>query len=163
MNQVNITLSNISSLLCPGPETHHRPLRGPQRWTQPHLPAGGALWRDTGELNWPLTLRYRDFRFCHNPPVLSSPVLFSLLSCLTDFYLLSYLLYCLFIVTWTVLNVYPSQILFWWASCLHSCMCWIWFSRDLWTFQYMLRLCALFYFTYLSTSLLGTHLLVMSP
>lgn len=38
-------------LLCPpGPETRHRPVRGPERWTQPHLSAGGSLWRDAGEL-----------------------------------------------------------------------------------------------------------------
>lgn len=41
----NIVSCRVSS----GAETRHRPVRGPQRWTQPHLPAGGALWRDAGE------------------------------------------------------------------------------------------------------------------
>lgn len=45
----------LSSLLPPlaGPETRHRPVRGPERWTQPHLPAGGSLRRDTGERRRP--------------------------------------------------------------------------------------------------------------
>lgn len=36
-------------VLCAGSATHHWLVRGPQRWTQPHLPAGGPLWRDSGE------------------------------------------------------------------------------------------------------------------
>lgn len=47
-----LTISIICNdfLSFSGPATHHRPVRGSQRWTQPHLAAGGAVWRDTGKL-----------------------------------------------------------------------------------------------------------------
>lgn len=93
------TFLKIPLLLFSGPETHHWPVWGPQRWTQPHLPAGGALWRDTGELQLSLTFRYQDICFCCNP-----------LSCPNHSYspcspvLLTLFASSLLIVTWTVLN-----------------------------------------------------------
>ncbi len=43
-------ICNDDFLFYSGPATHHRSVRGSQRWTQPHLAAGGALWRDTGKV-----------------------------------------------------------------------------------------------------------------
>ncbi len=43
-------ICNDDFLFYSGPATHHRSVRGSQRWTQPHLTAGGALWRDTGKV-----------------------------------------------------------------------------------------------------------------
>lgn len=48
-NLIDLFLCLYCVSLSPGSEAHHRPVRGSARWPQPHFPAGGALWRNTGE------------------------------------------------------------------------------------------------------------------
>lgn len=93
--------------LCAGPATHHRPVRGPPRWTQPHLPAGGPLWRDSGEFGIILVL-----------------VWLSLLSCYsTSFHFWSWWTYCFHLCMRNVSNrlrlctlLTYSALVFWWWS-----------------------------------------------
>src|SRR4029434_4934178 len=43
-------LISLSVSVSPlGSEAHHRPVRGSERWTQPHLPTGGAVRSHTGK------------------------------------------------------------------------------------------------------------------
>lgn len=40
-----LSLSPLSLLAWPGGKASQRPVRGPPRWPQPHLPAGGVVGR----------------------------------------------------------------------------------------------------------------------
>lgn len=161
----NISLKRLSPLFSPQAQRHisdlYEDLRDGHNLISLLEVLSGETLVSFGDL-WPSDLRTSASAVTPCPVqtclIVPAPLShwLNLLSYLFDCPVYSLYLELLWMFTWV-------KLLFRWVSCLHSCMCWLWFFRDFWTFQNMLRLCALFYVTYLTTGFLGTHLLVMEP